>query len=411
MTSSSPALTDKLLNATVIVTGLGFMVDLFDLWIFNVNRTNILTDLGVTSTDLTTTGLAIINYQMAGLLLGSIFFGVLGDRMGRKISLVGSILLYSLATLACGFVTHYEQLEWLRFIAGFGLAGEVGVGVALITETMSKEKRGMGVAIFTFLGLLGVILAALAAEFLPWRTAFIIGGVAGLLLLITRSVVMESGLFQQSATTHHGVGRGNFVALITQPHLRGKFFCCIFMGLPIYFVLAIPFTLAPEISAALGIDGVRAAVAFATGYAFAAAGDLLIGLISQKAESRKRVVSWCMLFTFIVLVAFMVLAPGTSPSTYYLFTGLFGVTVGYFVNMVTIGAEQFGTNLRATTATTVPGLSRATIIPINLVFAQLKPIIGVLPAMTLVGCACLLIGYICLRQLDETYGKDLDYHN
>jgi MFS family permease len=183
------------------------------------------------------------------------------------------------------------------------------------------------------------------------------------------------------------------------------------MGLPIYFVLALPFTLAPEISAALGIDGVRAAVAFATGYAFAAVGDLLIGLVSQRAESRKRVVSWCMLMTLVVLIAFITLAPGASPAVYYLFTGLFGLTVGYFVNMVTIGAEQFGTNLRATTATTVPGLSRATIIPINFAFAQLKPVLGVIPAFALIGCVCLLIGYLCLRQLDETYGKDLDYHS
>lgn len=413
MTTHNPPLTDKLFNAVVIITGLGFMVDLYDLFIFNITRVAILTEMGVTGSGLAAVGLTIVNYQMLGLLLGGIFFGVLGDRLGRKQSLLGSILLYSAATLACGFAEMPEQMMALRFLAGFGLAGEVGVGVALITESMSKEKRGLGVTVFTLFGLLGIILAAWAAEHMYWRNAYIVGGIAGLALLITRSLVFESGLYAKSKNAGPHVERGKFLDIVRTPALRANYLRCIFMGTPIYFVLVF-FTLSPEIAKAtnvVGAEAVRAALAFAVGYGAASLVDVLVGFGSQLLKSRRKMVLVNLSVTALVLASFMMYGEGITAQTFYLYCALFGISVGYFVNMITTAAELFGTNLRATAATTVPNFSRATMIPLNLAIMALKPEWGVLWALGIVGAASIVIAVYCVWTLPETFGKDLDYHN
>ena len=400
--------TEKIFNITVLITALGYLVDVYDMIIFYVLRRTSLEDLGLTGEALTDVGITIVNMQMVGLILGGIFFGILGDKIGRKKCLIGSILVYSLATLACAFVQNVDHYAWLRFIAGFGLAGEVGIGVALITEAMKKERRGLGVTLFGFIGIGGAVLAGLAAEFFDWRTCYLIGGAAGLILLVTRSMLMESGLFE--LTKASGVKRGNFLRFFTEPKLGLRYLCCILIGAPIMFVIGIPWTLGPEIGAAMGTDfPVKASMTIMLGYSGMMVGDVLAGLLSQKLKSRRKAVAIFIIMASISICIFLSMRE-FSLAGYYTFCAWLGLTIGYWVNLITIAAEQFGTNLRATVATSVPNFTRATLIPMNLLLAYLKPDYGIMMAASIVGVIAVVVSLIALTQIRETFDEDMDYH-
>lgn len=399
----------KLFNATVIITALGYMVDVYDILIFNVLRNPSLMDLGLTGDELTQKGMFIINLQMTGLIIGGILFGVLGDKIGRKQCLLASILLYSFATLGCAIVQTVEQYALLRFIAGLGLAGEVGIGVALITENMKKENRGLGVAIFTFVGIGGAVLAGVAAELMPWRMCYLAGGIAGLLLLATRAMLSESGLF--SKAHEDNVKRGDFLQFIKQPKLGLRYLYCIMIGIPIYFVIAIPWTLSPEIAKAMGVPfPVKASIALAVGYSCTMIGDLLAGILSHLFKSRRLIMLGFILFGSLVIGIFMQMRE-LSVSEYYIFCGLLGVSIGYWVNMITVAAEQFGTNLRATAATSIPNFVRATTIPMYMTLSWLKPSMGILSAASVIATVAIILSLWAVSQLRETFHEDLDYYS
>ncbi len=399
---------EKILNITVLITALGYLVDVYDMIIFYVLRRTSLEDLGLSGEALTDIGISIVNMQLIGLILGGIFFGILGDKIGRKKCLLGSILVYSIATLVCAFVQEVQHYAWLRFIAGFGLAGEVGIGVALITEAMKKEKRGLGVTLFGFIGIGGAVLAGAAAEFFDWRTCYMIGGAAGLILLFTRALLMESGLFEVCKAS--GVARGNFLRLFTEPKLGLRYLCCILIGAPIMFVIGVPWTLGPEIGAAMGTAfPVKASMTLGIGYAGMMCGDVLAGLLSQKLKSRRKAVA-----TFIVIAAISIATFLTqrefSLFGYYAFCGWLGLTIGYWVNLITIAAEQFGTNLRATVSTSVPNFARATLVPMNLLLANLKATYGIMTAASIVGAIAVVVALLALTQIRETFNEDMNYH-
>jgi putative MFS transporter len=391
----------------VIVASLGYFVDIYDLILFSIVRVNSLTDIGVASGDLLDVGLRILNSQMIGMLLGGILWGILGDKKGRLSVLFGSIILYSLANIANGFATTVTQYTIIRFIAGVGLAGELGAGITLVSETMSKEKRGYGTMIVAGVGLLGAVAAALIGGNLPWQTSYFIGGGMGLLLLLLRVGLAESGMFKETRETK--VQRGNMWMLFNNGKRLKKYICCILIGLPLWFVVGILITFCKEFGIALGAtDTLNAVQGIMFCYIGISLGDIVAGFLCQQLRSRKKVMLIFLLLTGVAIVVYLY-AKGLTPLTFIWLSLFLGFASGYWATFVTIASEQFGTNLRATVTTTVPNFIRGSLVAITYFFKLLKPQIGILQGAMVVGFVCIVISLIALSQLKETFTKDLDY--
>jgi MFS family permease len=413
----------KLLSLPVIVAALGYFVDIYDLLLFSIVRRQSLSDLGVPAAALFDKGEFLLQVQMTGLLIGGIIWGIMGDKRGRLSVLFGSILLYSLANIANGFVTNVEQYTILRLIAGIGLAGELGAGVTLVSESLPKHLRGYGTTIIAAVGLMGAVLAYFISEWYQWRTAYFIGGGLGLALLITRVSVFESGIFLN--TKNKNIERGNFLQLFANAKRLKKFIGCILIGLPLWFVIGILISFSPEIAKALGVEGnVQAGKAVMISYIGLSIGDLLSGITSQQLKSRKKVVTGFILFTFSVILLYLFI-PIKTEVFFYSVCFVLGIGVGYWALFVTIAAEQFGTNLRATTATTVPNFIRGTLVPLTIFFKFLRdssqtamlPAVGAVQGKTpgiiygalFIGTITIVIALLALYSIDETYGRDLNF--
>ena len=395
-----------LFNAAVIVAALGYFVDIYDLLLFSVVRIPSLIALGIPSEEITSKGLLLLNVQMAGMLIGGVFWGILGDKKGRVSTLFGSILLYSIAN---AFVQTVDQYAVLRFIAGIGLAGELGVGITLVSEILPKETRGYGTMIVAGIGVTGAILANFVAKF-DWRIAFFVGGIMGFSLLLLRIKVSESSMFSDMhAQKSSSIKKGSFVQLLSTPALLKKFLYCILIGMPTWFVVGILVTLAPEFAKQHGImSGITGGDAVAFCYAGLAIGDFLTGWLSQKYQSRKKVMKQFLVFNIICVIGYLLL-PFTSVAIFYGWIFLLGISVGFWAIFVTIAAEQFGTNLRATVATTVPNIARGSLNIISITFATLIPILGMKFSALSIGLACTVIALLALIPLKETFAKDLNY--
>jgi MFS transporter, putative metabolite:H+ symporter len=408
-----------LLSLPVIVAALGYFVDIYDLLLFGIVRIPSLTDLGVPQDKLLDEGEFLLQVQMTGLLIGGLIWGIMGDKKGRLSVLFGSILLYSLANIANGFVTSVDQYAVLRFIAGIGLAGELGAGVTLVSEILPARLRGYAVALIATVGLMGAVVANIITKFFDWQTAFFIGGGLGLLLLIARVSVFESGIFLKMKAKD--VKRGDFLQIFSNKARLVKFLGCIFIGLPIWYVIGILITFSPEFSRALNIDGtVRAGDAIMISYIGLAVGDMASGIISQLIGSRKKVVLSFIILTLLA-VALYLFMPGRTITFFYVCCFFLGVAIGYWALFVTIAAEQFGTNLRSTVATSVPNFIRGTVVPLTLLFKFLRDAFaagstdsdakasGIIYGALLVGVLTVIIALVALRAIDETYGRDLNF--
>jgi MFS family permease len=398
----------EILKPAVIVGALGYFVDVYDLILFSIVRRASLQGLGFSDEkQLLALGIHLLNLQMLGMLAGGIIFGILGDRMGRVILLFSSILLYSVANIANGFVHSIEAYGFWRFVAGFGLAGELGGGITLVSEVLSKEARGYGTMIVATVGVFGAVVGGLVANLVHWQHAYFIGGGLGLVLLILRMSVAESGMFKHMRATENN--RGNFLCLFSNWKRFGKYLRCILIGLPLWFVIGILVTFSPEFARALKIQGeINAAHAIAFAYVGITFGGFASGFFSQQLRSRKKIIFAFILFTLAAMAAYF-LAAGISAATFYLIILFLGFGVGYWAVFVTVAAEQFGTNIRATVATTVPNFIRGSVVPLTLAFNFLKLRTGIIPSAAIVGAACIFIALWALRGLDETHGKDLDY--
>ncbi|AYB31697.1 MFS transporter [Chryseolinea soli] len=398
----------QLFSIPVIVAALGYFVDIYDLLLFSIVRIPSLTSMGVaTPADLQTQGEYLISFQMAGLLTGGIIWGIMGDKRGRLSVLFGSILLYSLANIANGFATNVEQYRWLRFIAGIGLAGELGAGVTLVSETLPTHLRGYGTTIIASVGLMGAVVGNFLSKAFAWQTSFFIGGAMGLLLLIARVSVFESGIFLKTKTMQ--IQRGNFWQLFTNRSRFLKYMGCIFIGLPIWFAIGILITFSPEFARTLGIEGtISAGDAVMYSYIGLAVGDMASGSISQWVGSRKKIVMVFILLTlaFFCLYLFM---PVHTTTFFYFTCFLLGVGIGYWALFVTIAAEQFGTNLRSTVATTVPNFIRGTVIPLAMIFNYLRGQVGPIHGALIIGVTTIIIAFIALGAIDETFGRDMNF--
>ncbi|WP_394367164.1 MFS transporter [Pontibacter fetidus] len=405
--SSAPA-KHYLLNASVIVAALGYFVDIYDLVLFSIVRIPSLQDLGVTGqAALLENGVLLLNMQMAGMLVGGVAWGILGDKRGRLSVLFGSIFLYSVANILNGFVTDIPMYALLRFVAGVGLAGELGAGITLVSEVLPKEKRGYGTMVVATIGISGAILAGFVGEYFGWRTAYFIGGGLGMLLLLLRVGVYESGMFKNLKQTQ--VTRGNFLSLFTNGKRFWKYLKCILIGIPIWYVVGILITFSPEFGLALGVSGaVSAAKAVSFCYLGLVFGDFASGYLSQRFKSRRSIVL-IFLLLLTISIALYLFSANLSINGFYVLCIALGFASGYWAVFVTIAAEQFGTNIRATVTTTVPNFVRGAVVPLTIGFSMLKDGIGLLPGALLLGAIAMAIAVISILTLDETYGKDLDY--
>lgn len=399
---------DKATLLTVIVAALGYFVDIFDLLMFSIVRVQSLKSIGVPEDQILETGIFLINTQMAGLLVGGIVWGIWGDKLGRISVLFGSILLYSIANIANGFVHDVEMYAVWRFIAGVGLAGELGAGVTLASELFPRAWRGLGTTFIASIGVLGAVFAAFVAELTDWRTAYIIGGIMGLALLLLRINVRESGLFEKTKNTLN-VSRGNFLMLLTNRKLFTRYLAVILVGAPLWGIVGLFITFTPEFAKDFGMGEIpKAGTAVLACYAGLFVGDAFSGILSQILRSRRKAVAICLVFMSVSIAAY-VLAPHETLFEYYSLCFMMGVGAGYWAMFVQMGAEQFGTNIRATAATSIPNMVRGFIIPMTGAFHFLIPYTGVTMAGVTVLAVMISLAAGSLLILRETFHEDLDY--
>lgn len=401
-----PSLPSKAYLA-VTVAALGYLVDIYDLILFTVVRIPSLTSLGLSGDELTTVGARLMNWQMIGMLIGGVLWGVVGDKRGRLSVLFGSILMYSLANIANGFVQDIETYAWLRLVAGIGLAGELGAGITLVSELLDAKQRGWATTLIAGIGVCGALLAVTVAEHFEWRDAYMIGGGLGIGLLVLRVGVLESGIFEKVRAT--GVSRGNFTMLFTRRKRAFKYFSIVLVGLPIWFAIGILVAFSRELGEDLGHgQSISPATAVFRAYLGLAIGDFAAGFLSQTIKSRKKA-----LFAFAGLnIAAIVLyftVGRLSPFWLYMAILLLGIANGYWAVFATVAAEQFGTNLRATAATTVPNFVRGSVPILTTSFLFLSGQMSKSQAAITVGLVVGVIAILGIFGLEETYGKDLDY--
>jgi putative MFS transporter len=398
----------RLVLLTILVAALGYFVDIFDLLLFSIVRVQSLKDLGVAEEDLLTNGIFLINMQMAGLMIGGFLWGIWGDKMGRVSVLFGSILLYSVANIANGFAMDVNQYAILRLIAGIGLAGELGAGVTLASELLPRHWRGLGTTFIAATGILGAIFAATIADMTSWRTAYFVGGGMGLALLLLRMHVHESDMFKSVKQEGPKISRGNVFKLL-RPALFKKYICVILVGAPIWGVVGLLITFSPEFAKAFGmLDIPKAGTAVLASYLGLSIGDMFSGLLSQKLKSRRKAVA-IFLSLMVVFIGWYMFAPHPSLFSFYVACFLLGIGSGYWAMFVQMGAEQFGTNIRATAATTIPNMVRGATIPATASFHYLIPTLGVANAGLVVMGVILIAAFVAVYLLEETFHTDLDY--
>lgn len=391
----------------VLVGALGYFVDIYDLLLFTLVGEKSLLDLGVTGDVINSYKLSILNYQMLGLMIGGIIWGVLGDRIGRMKVLFGSILIYSIGNIANGFVDNVEQYNILRFITGIGLAGELGAGITLVSELLAKEKRGIGTSLVAGVGLTGCVVAYFISRHLEWRTCYFLGGGLGLLLLLLRVSVLESTMFHSMKDT--AVQKGNFLMFFTNAKRFKKYLLCILIGLPTWYVIGILVNLSNKFATSMDVIGkVESDRAIMLAYAAIAAGDIAIGLLSQYLMSRKQALYIFYGLSVISFIAFFNLNGATNTTMYWVCAAL-GFSTGFWAIFVTIAAESFGTNLRATAATTVPNMVRGALPLITILFKNLQQSYSFTHAAMITGVVVFVISVIAAILIEETFTRDLNY--
>lgn len=405
-----------LFSMPVIVAALGYFVDIYDLLLFGIVRVPSLESLGLNPA-MDSTGGAILDWQMGGLLLGGILWGILGDKRGRLSVLFGSILLYSLANILCGFLPYFPQDKdtlifsycALRFIAGIGLAGELGAGITLVSESLPKELRALGTSLVAGFGLFGAVVANFTVNLSgdAWHVAYYIGGGMGIGLLLLRIGVAESGIFKE-ITHNAAVKRGSFLSFFTNWDRFVRYMKCIGIGLPTWFCIGVLAMGAGEFAEFMHIEGVKNGDAIMWGYIGISAGDFFSGILSHWLASRKKAILYMMLFTSVSVV-WLLFGGIKTAEMYYFLCCWFGFGTGYWAMFVTVGAEQFGTNIRSTAATTIPNMVRGTVILMNNSVVWLTGMTTLIWAGTIVGLVCFTIGIYSTVTISETHNKDLDF--
>ncbi len=419
---------DKKVIILIIVAALGYFVDIYDLVLFGVVKAESLGQImsGYSTEQQASTGKFLFNMQMLGMLIGGLLWGILGDKKGRIKVLFGSIMLYSIANLLNAFVTDITSYAIIRVIAGIGLAGELGAGITLVSEMMSKEKRGYGTMIIVTFGALGAVVASLVgsegevignlifsitgAQLANWQVTYIVGGMLGVFLLLLRVGTIESSFFEKMSENKN-VSKGNLRIIFMNRANLIKYLHCIIIGIPIWYVVGLLVMNSKDnFAPLLGIDHIENGTAVMYTYIGLSFGDLVSGLLSQWLKSRKKVVAIYLIFTLVLVTSFLFFMEGISAETYYAVCFLLGTATGYWALFVSIAAEQFGTNIRSTTANTIPNFVRGSVNLIMIGFGFLMALnLGDAWSAYIVGLVFIVMALFSLSQLSETFGKDLNY--
>lgn len=405
-------------NKIIIVAALGYFVDIYDLVLFGMERVASLQE--ILSHDFTNQqernnqvaiiGSKLLSYQMIGMLIGGIFWGVLGDKKGRLSVLFGSIIVYSIANIANGLINDTFWYAVLRFVSGFGLAGELGAGITLVSETMKKEDRGIGTTIVATIGLFGAVVAGLTTILVNnWRISYFIGGGMGLLLLFLRIGIFESGMFA-NLKEDKNIKRGNFFYLFSHPKLIFKYLNIILIAIPVWFVMYFLVQFAPEMSKALGMaDGpTEGKIPIMVAYIGITIGDVVSGLMSQHLKSRKKVLYIFISLTLFFSIVYYLFAT-MSVAIFYTIIFCIGFSTGYWAVFMSSASELFGTNIRSTVTTTAPNFVRGSVTLMTLAHTYLKPNVGWVNSSIIIGLVVFLLAYIACYKLEETFSKDLNY--
>jgi MFS family permease len=393
----------------VIVAALGYFVDIYDLQLFNlIGKESLVDGLHLPESVVKILDKELFLWQMGGMLLGGLVFGIAGDKLGRKSVLFSSILIYSLANIANAFVVDINQYKAIRLIAGFGLSGELGAAITLISEIIDKEKRGWGTMVVVSAGALGAVFGNITHKFANWQYCYIIGGVLGLLLLLLRVGTFESGMFAKLKESH--VSKGNFLMLFKEKNIFKKYIASILVGLPVWFVIGVCIKFCDQYWVNLHIAGeINKGDVIMYSYIGLSVGDVISGWLSQTWRSRRKVV-----FTYLGLSAILILiylkAVGMSGTMFYTMAFALGFATGFWALFVSMAAEQFGTNIRATVTTTAPNFVRGAVIPITMAFVYFQEKYNLEIASIIVGGACILLSAISTWYLKETFAKDLEYY-
>ncbi len=397
----------SLYSIPILVAALGYFVDIYDLLLFSIVRVSSLQNLGLNDLQIRDTGVDIIGHQMLGLMIGGILWGVLGDKKGRLSVLFGSIIIYSLANIANGFVQTPLQYSIARFVAGIGLAGELGAGITLVSELVPKEKRGVATSLVAGIGLTGAVAAYFIAQIFSWRTCYFIGGGLGLSLLLLRISVFESSMFQAM----HGskISKGNFLMFFNNWRRFKKYALSILIGLPTWFAIGILVSFSKEFGKVMHVQGeVNPGKAVMVAYVAISIGDVAIGLLSQYLRSRKKALYVFYVITILAIMLYFNQQEGTANGMYVI-CALLGFGTGFWAIFVTMAAEHFGTNLRATAATTVPNMVRGSLPLMTLLFTWLQQFQTYLAAAATTGAIVMGITIVAAFFTEETFGKDLNF--
>jgi MFS family permease len=400
-----------LFSFPVIIAALGYFVDIYDLLLFGIVRIPSLESMGL---DADKVGTMIINYQMIGLVLGGIIWGVYGDKKGRLSVLFGSIIVYSLANIACGFLPQMNFADKgtiyavLRFIAGIGLAGELGAGITLVSETLPKELRAIGTSIVAGFGVLGAVVAEFTVELAgSWTKAYIIGGLLGIALLVLRISVAESGIFK-AVKENKAIKRGNFFSFFSNKVLFMKYMRCVFIGIPIWYCMGILVFMANQFAPEMGIASINPGKAIMWAYIATSISDFSSGWFSHVLKSRKKAILYMLLLT-LVGVIMMLFSGKKTENMYYFYCFWIGFGSGFWAMLVTVAAEQFGTNLRSTATTSVPNMIRGSV-PIMLIgFDYLKQTRSVIISAAIVGAIAFAMGIYATLTISETHNREMDF--
>lgn len=398
----------SILNLAVLVAALGYFVDIYDLLLFNIVRVKSLADLGLSDALIKSEGEFIISVQMIGLLIGGIVWGILGDKKGRLSVLFGSIIIYSVANIVNGFVQTTNQYALVRFIAGIGLAGELGAGITLVSEMASKEKRGLSTSLVAGVGLTGAVAAFFISQYFHWRTCYIIGGSLGFCLLLLRISVVESGMYNQ-VKEMSAVSKGNLLMFFNNTKRLKKYVLAILIGLPTWYVIGVLVAFSNDFAKEFGItEKINPGEATMYAYVGISVGDILIGFVSHWLKSRKKALFIFYVLTLIAILFYFNQGAG-SAARFYIICGALGFGTGFWAIFVTMAAEQFGTNLRATAATTIPNMVRGALPLILILFNWLQGFTGQANAGLITGIIIMTISFVAVMFTEETFGKDLDY--
>lgn len=396
-----------ILSLPVIVAALGYFVDIYDLLLFSIIRVPSLHSIGLNEAQIASDGLKIINIQMIGLLLGGILWGILGDKLGRMKVLFASIILYSIGNIANGFVETVNQYAAVRFFSGIGLAGELGASITLVSEILSKEKRGLGTSVVAGIGLTGAVFAFIMKENFDWRVCYFIGGGMGFLLLFLRAGVLESSMFHSAKSSSKKMG--NAILLVNNWKRFSKYIKAILIGIPTWYVIGILITFSDKFGKEMNIVGkIDPGKAVMYAYVAIAISDLLVGFISHWFKSRKKAVGLFYIIACIGIILFFNLQGKTSEMLYWI-CALLGFGTGFWALFVTMAAEQFGTNIRATATTTIPNMVRGSLLLISILFTSLQTNYSYFKSGWITGVVVMCLSTLALIFTQETFGKDLNY--